>query len=65
MKRAIEVYNKDTNVVYHTQILEGTKEQIDYIYATLKDLEYNGCLNAHDYNATPLEVRYYNDTENN
>lgn len=61
MKVAIEIYNKNINQVYHTQIHEGTKEQIDYIYTTLKDLEYSGCLNAHDYNATPLEVRYKND----
>lgn len=61
MKVAIEIYNKNTNVVYHTQIHEGTKEQIDYIYTTLKDLEYSGFLNAPDYNATPLQVRYKND----
>ena len=53
----IQIINPENNEIYYTQIHEGTPEQMEYIYNTLKDLEYNGCLNAHDYNATPLEVR--------
>lgn len=53
----IQIINPENNEIYHTQIHEGTPKQMEYIYTILKDLEYNGCLNAHDYNATPLEVR--------
>ena len=64
MKRTIEVYNTETEEVYYWKTFEGSPEYIEEVENIFFNLEYRGCLNAHDYNATPLKVRY-NDTENN
>ena len=64
MKRTIEVYNTETEEVYYWKTFKGSPEYIEEIENIFFNLEYRGCLNAHDYNTTPLKVRY-NDTKNN
>ena len=53
----IEVYNPENNTVLYQKTFEGPDNYIEEMKEVFFNLEYNGCLNAHDYNATPLKVR--------
>ena len=53
----IEVYNPENNTVLYQKTFEGSDKYIEEMKEVFFNLEYSGCLNAHDYNATPLKVR--------
>jgi hypothetical protein len=61
MKTTIEIYNPENDKILYWRTFEGSSEYIKEIEDIFFNLEYRGCLNVHDYNATPLKVRYYND----
>lgn len=58
MKIKIEVYNPETDNILYWKTFEGDYDYLNEIQNIFFNLEYRGCLNAHDYNATPLKVRY-------
>lgn len=53
----MEVYNPENNAVLYQKTFEGSDNYIEEIKEIFFNLEYSGCLNAHDYNAAPLRVR--------
>ena len=60
-KTTIEIYNTENDKILYWKTFEGSSEYIKEIEDIFFNLEYRGCLHAHDYNATPLKVRYRND----
>lgn len=53
----MEVYNPENNTVLYQKTFEGSDKYIEEIKEVFFNLEYSGCLNAHNYNATPLRVK--------
>lgn len=54
----IEIYNPENDKILYWKTFQGSLDYLQEIEDIFFNLEYRGCLNVHDYNATPLKVRY-------